>query len=176
MNKSTSIFIGFSLIFGLFVATGHLASAQLVSANSTSNPTKLSIDLKVNGSDYPSPVNYLDTFNVSWTSNGTVECWSYGSYMPVSPGSSLWNNRTLATSGSMSLMAAWAYNGNLSDLRYYSPLKIAVQCWSASGQSVTDEIYLPVRNTSISIDGVSKKDDRFTQTAPLLSPKYILTK
>ncbi|MES2930666.1 MAG: hypothetical protein V4665_02700 [Patescibacteria group bacterium] len=110
--------------------------------------SRLSVDLKVNASDNPSPVLFRTKINASWTSSGVAYCSGSGNFAPLWPGNSgLWGDGTDAVLGSKDLMAALAYNGDLSTIQYVNQLELSIQCWDRNGRETTDKVIVPVIQT-----------------------------
>ena len=100
---------------------------------------KLSVDLKINGSDSPSSVPYNSVFSVSWSSTIAVDCAATSHYVPLTTGE-LWTNiNDLGVSGTKTL---YARHGTVDYL--VSPLILGIQCFDSAGNSVSDSVSLPV--------------------------------
>lgn len=120
-----------------------------------SDPTPFTVDLKVNGSDGPITVDYKSKITASWTSTGTISCGPSGNWVPLWPGTSgLWNNTGGSTSGSVDLMAAFAENGDLNQIKYLDKIEIGVDCWRANGgiigrvTKVTDTVVINLKEST----------------------------
>jgi len=109
-------------------------------------PRYKSADLKINGSDNPAAVPLNSKITASWTSTGTVNCYTYGNHVPLWQSTSLWNNRTVAVSGSDFLKAIWLDGTNDSSP---SELTISIQCFESNGDYITDSVTLPLTRPTI---------------------------
>ncbi len=157
-----------SILFSLIIIFATSFGALPAEAQTSS---VLSVDVKVNGSDNPGRVNYMSDFSVTWTSTNAVGgCAPYGTWTPISPGTSLWNFEVIPNSGSRTLIAALAFDGNLSDLRYYSPLIIAVRCWGEDDQVVDDIVTLRLKPNHFSSYNLPIKNDREIGTMARTTP------
>lgn len=111
----------------------------------------LSVDLKVNGSDYPESVPYDSLVTASWTSTGTVNCSVSGPSDPLPVvGGGIWTDfGTLPLSGSKTMYARH------NSLGYDTPLELTVACHDGVNQ-VKDTVYLPVyKQTSAAVTVIS---------------------
>ena len=108
----------------------------------------ISVDLKINADDFPEPVLYQSALDVSWESEGDViRCNGFGHWVPTADEQDVWGKLggDLDPSRDIALMAAFAIEGDLTQITYLTNLTIGIQCWDSSNEfSVTDEVSILV--------------------------------
>ena len=97
-----------------------------------------SVDLKVNGVDNIPSIPYNSIFTLSWKAVGVGGCTGYGHYVPVVDGTLWTDHENLPSSGSMELYARHEKEG------YMSKLELGLQCYDSQGNSIIDEVVIPV--------------------------------
>lgn len=99
-------------------------------------PAQPTVNLKVNNSDNPSPLEFGSGFTASWSSIGTTRCDGYGQAFDGTDGVA-WTDARLSASGSKALYAkstAYPFSAPLSAV-------IGIQCWiEGTNTSITDEL------------------------------------
>jgi len=94
------------------------------------------IDIKINGSDSPSPVEFGAKFVVSWTSTNAISCNSYtnpGKSAAFANGAGYWGRGNMPLAGAVELNATTEYG------RYMDSMYFNIRCGRER-----DEILLPV--------------------------------
>ncbi len=103
--------------------------------------TSPTTDIKANGADSPSSVQYETTFTISWTSNGEY-CEPYGHFVPLQDGG-LWTDLgNLPASGSETLVAKH------NNLGYQSTLQVGIQCYIGV-DSTKDLVHIPIHQVQV---------------------------
>jgi hypothetical protein len=126
--------------------------------NKTTSPKgKITVDVKVNGSDTPKAVDHKDRIKVSWKSKNAVACAAMGHVIPGVDGKS-WTKIDgmdwLPSSGTRELYATHQ------NLGYVKTLDIGVACYYEDligENAVEDYVYLPVLRKEVRGDNSIEK-------------------
>ena len=128
--------------------TGNVTGFNSEGLESCEEDKPISVDLKINTDDFPEPVLYQSTLDVSWESEGDViRCNGFGHWVPTADEQDVWGKLggDLDPSRDIALMAAFAIEGDLTQITYLTNLTIGIQCWDSSNEfSVTDEVSILV--------------------------------
>lgn len=102
------------------------------------------VDLKVNGSDNPSPIRYNSVFTLDYNISGDVSCYPYGGPVPATNPAynNGWSDRGFVTwpnfSTSTKLIARDSNKG------YVSSIKLTMKCGEEQNTVVEDTIIIPI--------------------------------
>ncbi|KKR62580.1 MAG: hypothetical protein UU01_C0005G0019 [Parcubacteria group bacterium GW2011_GWA2_40_37] len=118
----------------------------------TTSSTQPSINLQVNGSDFPSAVEYGSVIEASWGSTGIdiskTECKMGGHYVPTIDGW-LWNDQTnQKPNGVVKLYARHATLG------YISPLSLTITCFDGI-KNYYDNVSITVKQPTTSTPSIT---------------------
>ncbi len=128
-NDKSNSFAGYSGQFTIVAAAPIITPQPPLVATTTATSSALasgSVNLLINGSINPSPINLNDTFNVSWSATNYQYCVGLGDNMPLVTGDS-WLNKNLPNSGTKYLVAQDL--GMVSG--YKNPLIVEIRCYAS---------------------------------------------
>lgn len=146
-----------------FTVTNSAGSAQTSLSVAVGEAHGLSANMKVNGSDNPSAIQYNSTFTASWSSTGATYCRGYGLEFPGTDGSVWTDSTNLPTSGSKTLYARSATR-----TVSFSPFSIGIQCFDDTiNQSATDLVFIPITYTTTPPVTQPSVDSLFPSSGPV---------
>jgi hypothetical protein len=104
--------------------------------------TALSVDLKINGSDNPGPIEWSSILNVAWTSQNAVRCSGMYYIALLDKGDVAVDRDNLPTQGNLSFYGRYTVPSDLKDIT------AQILCYDKNDNYTDDYVVIPIKEES----------------------------